>query len=34
MLRLLVELRNQSGETVMSLRPMNLVRCRPDTNYT
>jgi acyl dehydratase len=30
MLRCLVEVRNQAGEIVMSMRPMNLMRCRPE----
>lgn len=31
MVRCLVEVVNQSDETVMSLKPMNLVRCRPSS---
>ncbi|HXC88950.1 MAG TPA: MaoC family dehydratase [Stellaceae bacterium] len=29
LVRTLIEVLNQNGETVMSLKPMNLVRCRP-----
>jgi acyl dehydratase len=29
MVRTLIEVLNQNGETVMSLKPMNLLRCRP-----
>jgi acyl dehydratase len=31
MLRTLVEVQNQEGAVVMSLKPMNLLRCRPTT---
>jgi acyl dehydratase len=32
LLRTLTEVLNQEGEVVMSLKPMNLVRCRPQAN--
>ncbi len=34
MVRTLIEVLNQNGETVMSLKPMNLLRCRPPDRET
>jgi acyl dehydratase len=34
MVRTLIEVLNQNGETVMSLKPMNLLRCRPADRET
>jgi hypothetical protein len=32
MLRTLIEVLNQNSEVVMSLKPMNLLRCRPGSS--